>query len=390
MPANRSTRVVLCAWCLFWALMVLIAMQEYRRSGGQHLWQPLVWELSSALVLSVLWLVQQRATARHAVLVERPWRWFALQAAWLPMYWVAFVPLAFGIRHSVYALAGATYHHDPLPQLLLFEASKISLFVCLFIVIRFGLLSWRRMVEESLRSERATALLRQAELQRLAQQVQPHFLFNALNTVSSLMHTDVDKADATLVQLASLLRATLQAGQSGQASLAAELALARSYADVMAARFGTRVSLDWQADADLLPLQLPAVSVQPLLENVFKHTVERRQEHTGIAVSAWREGQELVLRVEDDAGVLAVPAALSADASLSAVPEARLDGTGQPGAALPAAGTGFATSGPAPHGVGLSNLRARLASLHGPRGTLTLSQLLPAGVRAEMRVPCAP
>lgn len=353
MPSNRSTRVILCAWCLFWALMVLIAVQEYRRSGDDALWQPLVWELSSALVLSALWLVQQRATARHAALIGCPWRWFALQAAWLPMYWIAFVPLAFGIRHGVYALAGASYRHDPLPQLFLFESSKVSLFVCLFTVIHFGLLSWRRMLEESLRSERANALLRQAELQRLAQQVQPHFLFNALNTVSSLMHTDVHKADATLVQLAALLRATLQAGQAEQASLGAELHLARAYADVMAARFGARVALDWQVGAELLPLQLPAVSVQLLIENVFKHTVERRQERTAIAVSARREGGALVVRVDDDAGVLAAPA-------------------------------------PAPGAVGLANLRARLASLHGAGGTLTLSQLLPAGVRAEMRVPCAP
>jgi len=357
MPANRSTRVVLCAWCLFWALMVLIAVQEYRRTGGQALWQPLVWELSSALVLSALWLVQQRATARQAGLIGQPWRWFVLQAAWLPMYWIAFVPLAFGIRHGVYALAGASYRHDPWPQLFLFEASKISLFVCLFTVIRFGLLSWRRMLEESLRSERATALLRQAELQRLAQQVQPHFLFNALNTVSSLMHTDVEKADATLVQLAAMLRATLQAGQAEQATLGSELDLARSYAEVMAARFGARVALDWQVGAELLPLRLPAVSLQPLLENVFKHTVERRQECTGIAVSAAREGGALVLRVDDDAGVLAVHAAAPAGAGA---------------------------------GVGLANLRARLENLHGAAGTLTLSQRLPAGVRAEMRVPCAP
>lgn len=352
MPAPRSTRVILGAWCLFWALMVLIALQDYRRGGGHALWQPLVWELSSALVLSALWLVQQRATARHAALIDRPWRWFALQAAWLPMYWIAFVPLAFGLRHGVYALAGATYHHDPLPQLFLFESSKISLFVCLFTVIHFGLLSWRRMLEESLRSERANALLRQAELQRLAQQVQPHFLFNALNTISSLMHTDVEQADATLVQLAALLRATLQAGQAQQASLASELQLARAYADVMAARFGARVALDWQVGAELLPLHVPAVSLQPLLENVFKHTLERRQERTAIAVSARREGGALVVRVDDDGGVLAAPSAAG--------------------------------------GVGLANLRARLASLHGTGGTLALAQLLPAGVRAEMRVPCAP
>lgn len=351
MPSTRHTRVVVCAWCLFWALMTLIAVQDYVRNGGGALWRPLLWEGSSALVISLLWLIQQRATARHAATLGAPWRWFALQAAWLPLYWIAFVPLAFGIRHGAYALAGEVYRHAPWPQLFFYEASKVSLFVCLFTVIRFGLLSWQRMLEESLRLERANAFLRQAELERLAQQVQPHFLFNALNTVSSLMHTDVEKADATLVRLAELLRATLQAGQDAQASLAAELGLARAYAEVMAARFGDRVRLDWQVGRELLPLHLPAVSLQPLLENVFKHTVEQRQGPTGIAVSALREGDALVLRVDDDAGVLAA---------------AR------------------------PGGVGIANLRARLANLYGPSATLTLSQLLPSGVRAEMRLPCAP
>lgn len=352
---RRHTRVLVCAWCLFWALMILIAVQDHSRNGGTALWHPLLWEGSSALVISLLWLVQQRATARHAGLLDRPWRWFALQAAWLPMYWVAFVPLAFGLRHAVYALAGEVYRHDPWPQLLVYEAMKVSLFVCLFTVIVFGLLSWRRMLEESLRVERATALLRQAELQRLSQQVQPHFLFNALNTISSLMHTDVEKADATLVRLSELLRATLQAGEQAQSSLEAELGLAQAYAEVMAARFGARVRLAWQVQQELLSARLPALSLQPLLENVFKHTVERRQEPTAIAVSARREGDALLLRVEDDAGVLA---------------EAR-----------PAGGEA---------GVGVANLRARLANLYGPAATLTLSQLAPAGVRAEMRLPCAP
>ena len=361
MPSTRNTpavstgavnpRVVVCAWFLFWALMTLIAVQEYRRNGGDALWRPLLWEGSSALVISLLWLVQRRASARHAGMLDRPWRWFALQAAWLPMYWAAFVPLAFGIRHAGYALMGEIYRHDPWPQLFVYEASKVTLFVCLFTVISFGLMSYRRMLEESLRLERATALLRQAELQRLAQQVQPHFLFNALNTVSSLMHTDVARADATLVRLSELLRATLRAGEQAQASLAAELGLAQAYAEVMAARFGARVRLGWQVGDELLGLRLPAISLQPLLENVFKHTVEQRQDATGIAVSALREGDELVVRVEDDAGVLASER---------------------------------------PAGVGLANLRARLANLYGPGASLTLSQLAPAGVRAEMRLPCAP
>jgi LytS/YehU family sensor histidine kinase len=220
-------------------------------------------------------------------------------------------------------------------------------------VIAFGLLSYRELLDMRGRAERANALLRDAQLARLAQQMQPHFLFNALNTISSLMHSDPARAEATLIDLAGVLRATLALGERPQASLAEELRPARGYAAVMAARFEDRVAIDWQVDEDALSLMLPAVSLQPLLENVFKHTVERRRDPTRICVSARQVPGALLLRVEDDAGVLA-PAVFDA-------------------------GTG----------IGLSNLRQRLVGLYGEAAQLTLSQIGAAGVRAELRIPCA-
>jgi LytS/YehU family sensor histidine kinase len=184
--------------------------------------------------------------------------------------------------------------------------------------------------------------------------MQPHFLFNALNTVSSLIHSDVDQADATLMQLAEVLRATLELGDAHEASLDTELRLARGYAGVMAARFAERVFISWQVDESLLAARLPVMSLQPLLENVFKHTVERRRGQTRIDITAVREGRELVLRVDDDAGMLA-PVSPASEAS----------------------------------GIGLANLRARLAALHGVRATLGLCTRPGGGVRAELRLPCA-
>jgi sensor histidine kinase YesM len=350
MPPKPDSRAVYSAWWLFWALMILIAVQDARNNGSRALWQPVLWESSSALVISALWLLQRRSSARYDSLIARPWRWFLVQACWLPLYWIAFVPLVYGIRHAVVALAGQVYLHAPWPELFLYEQLRLSLFIALFTVMTFGLLSYRKMLEETLRSERAAALLRQAQLQQLAQQMQPHFLFNALNTIASLMHTDLAKADATLVQLAALLRATLQAGRDAEAALDAEVALARAYVEVMAARFGERVRFTWTIGPDLGHLPLPAVSLQPLVENVFKHTVERQDGPVGIAVSAAREEGRLVLRIDDDRGRLA--------------------------------------EGVTP-GVGLANLRARLRNLYGEGAALQLSQLAPAGVRAEMRIPCA-
>ena len=167
------------------------------------------------------------------------------------------------------------------------------MFIGLFTVIRFGILSYQELLEEKLRAEKSNALLRQAQLQRLTQQMQPHFLFNALNTVSSLMHTDVERADATLIRLADVLRATLDVSELHEAPLSTELRLVRGYAQVMQERYSDRVDIAWRIDDAALDCMLPVMSIQPLLENIFKHTVERRREPTRIVVSVAREAGRL-------------------------------------------------------------------------------------------------
>ncbi len=121
----------------------------------------------------------------------------------------------------------------------------------------------------------------------------------------------------------------------------------------MAARFAGRVEIAWTIDERLLAQPLPVMSLQPLLENVFRHTLEKRRGFTRIAVSAQREQDTMVLRVDDDG---------------------RLD--------APAEAGGRA-------GIGLANLRARLAALYGERASLALAARAEGGVRAELRVPCA-
>jgi hypothetical protein len=372
MIAFRRNAVFISAWLLFWALMILVEVQDFIRNEHSHaLWKPLLWTGSSALVVTLFTLVQLYGTRDSDALLATPRRWFARQALWLPLYWIGFTPLAFGMRLAVYALVGETYGHDPWPQVFLYESMKISIFFGLFTAVRFGVQSYRALLDEKLRLEQAAALLRQAQLQRLAQQMQPHFLFNALNTISSLMHSDVELADATLGQLAEVLRATLALGDANEASLDFELRLARGYAGVMAARFDGRVTIAWDVDDALLGQPLPAMSLQPLLENVFKHTVEKRRGAVRVGVSAVREGGHMVLRVDDDAGtLLSPPSSIDADAAAasSAVP------------AGPGAPTG---------GIGLANLRARLLALHGERASLSLAALDGGGVRAELRLPCA-
>ncbi|KQV61822.1 MULTISPECIES: sensor histidine kinase [unclassified Duganella] len=346
---RRATLSLAGAWLLFWALMVATAIQDFLRHDDHGpLWQPILWESSSMVVASLLLAMQRLATRRHDTLLATPAPWFARQALWLPVWWILFTPLAFGIRHGVYALLGAEYQHEPWGETLLYENVKISVFVIIFTLITFGVLSYRA-------AEQANANWRTAQLHQLTQQMQPHFLFNALNTISSLMHTDVERADATLVQLADVLRATLDVSGQQQAPLSTELRLLRGYARLMEERFADRVQIVWEIDAACSDCLVPVMSMQPLLENVFKHTVERRRGVTKIAISAKRDSGALLLTVSDDAGHLA------------------------------AHGT---DSGVAVSGIGVRNLRERLQALHGEQATLQLRQLAPAGVRAQMRLPC--
>jgi two-component system, LytTR family, sensor kinase len=350
MESNRTKLVFTLSWLLFWSLMITVAVQDYIKSPNDgELWKPILWESSSFVVATSLMITQRYSTRRYDAFITQPWKWFAIQSLWLPVYWISFVPLAFGIRIAVYSLAGEHYSFAPLPHLFFYEDLKITVFIGLFTVIHFGILSYRELLEERLRAARAHSLLQQAQLQRLSQQMQPHFLFNALNTISSLMHTDVRKADATLTQLATLLRTSLDMGGQDVTSLDNELRLVRGYAAVMSERFADRVTIDWRIDEGALCCKLPSMSVQPLLENVFKHTVERRRQATHVVVSADAAGGVLSVSVEDDGGVL--------------------DAASRPG-------------------IGLSNLRERLATLYGDQASLSLTQRAPAGVRAELRLPC--
>ena len=353
MLRTRTQTIIAVAWLLFWGLMITTSVQEYLRDHQHGIWKPILWESSSALTGTLLLVMQRKYTRKYDHLVNSPVRWFARQMMWLPAYWIIFVPMAFGIRHAVYALVGESYPHGGWGEVYLYEDVKMTIYFSIFAAITFGVVSFHAMLEEQLRVERVNASLREAQLLQLTQQMQPHFLFNALNTISSLMHSDVQRADTMLVQLSDVLRATLDVREQHQVPLDTELRLLRGYAALMSERFSDRVSITWQVDDSLLGCTVPVMSMQPLLENVFKHTVEKRRQPTAITVSVQREQDMLVLRVEDDSGTL-------------------------PGGAAPAEGSG----------IGVRNLRERLAALYGGRASFDLLQLSPAGVRAEIRLPC--
>jgi two-component system LytT family sensor kinase len=340
---------LLIAWVAFWLLMVSVGVQEALHDG-RELWRPVMAELTSALVATAIALAQWRLGKRLDPLLRAPRRWFFRMLVWTPLVALGFVGVVFALRKLLLLLLGQSIPSAPSGTIVLYEVLKFSIFYVLFCGVQFGVRSYMAWHAERLRAERHERLSQQAQLLQLTQQLQPHFLFNALNTVSSLIHSNPDLADALLTQLAALLRAATDAGRRPEQPLAEELKLLEGYAAIMTERFSDRVQLRWEIDAAALACPVPTLGLQPLLENCFRHVVEPRRAMTHIVVRARCDAQRVLIEVEDDGGVLACAPVF---------------------------------------GVGLGNLQRRLETLHGRLARLELRTRDGGGVVATVELPCA-
>ncbi len=337
----RSRAALLLAWVAFWLLMLTIAVQEHLRDSQGALWRPFVYEGSSCLVASLVLARMGRRAPGDELLVAQPARWFWMQLRPLPLIAPLFVSAVFALRHAVFSLLGHPYHHAPWGEVYLYECTKFALFYTLFVAGLFGLRAHAALAEQRLRTQAA-------QLAQLTQQIEPHFLFNALNTVASTLHDDPDLADAMLTKLAALLRATTDLTRRPTCTLDEELRLAEGYTAIMCERFADRVSLRLDIDAAARPCRVPTLAVQPLLENAFRHGVERFVEPTQLVLRARREGERLRVELDQSRG------------DVSAAPSI---------------------------GVGLGTLRERLAAMHGARAAVGLDPLPGGGARAWFELP---
>ena len=344
---SRPDFVLYFLWGMFWLLMLTVAVQDYIRDGGKQLWQPILWE-GTSLAMATLWVVlQRRVDKRYAVYLDRPLTWLWHHVKWLPLVILTFVVSVYAIRHGVYALLGQTYRHESWPHVLFYESVKLVIFTGLWIGLIFGFDAYARSQEQHQRLLALQKSLAEAQLAQLKAQLRPHFFFNALNTISALMHVDVPRADRLLSRLADLLRATLQWSDKEITSLREEIRMLELYAQVMQERFADRVALTWRVDDAALPGSIPALLLQPLLENAFKHGVERSRDAVRIEIEGHREGDRLHIAIRN---------------------------------------TGSTLTGGSAEGVGLRNSRERLAVLYGDTGKLQLTQL-PGAVEASVTLP---
>lgn len=159
-------------------------------------------------------------------------------------------------------------------------------------------------------AESLRATLAQARADALTRQLSPHFLFNALNAVSSLVHDAPDKADDMIAALGELLRATLRLGDRREHALGDELVIVNLYVEIQRIRFGERLRFSMEVQPAAETAAVPCLLLQPLVENAFKHGVESVSGPVAVTLRARVDHGRLVLEVEDNGrGLVAAEAA---------------------------------------------------------------------------------
>ena len=253
---------------------------------------------------------------------------------------VATTVVSFAVASGcVRLLLGVVYE----PALFAVVAVVAALATGVLSAILYGTLAVQR-----LRASEAAAVA--AELRALRAQINPHFLFNALNTVAALVRTRPAEAERVVEDLADLFRYSLAASERPDVTLAEEVASAELFLDIERARYGDALAVEIDVPADLRAARMPSLVLQPLVENAVKHGVRRAGGRGTVSVVARRQRGDVIVRVGDT-------------------------------------GPGFGTDDVADvlgRGTGLTNVADRLRAALGPRAALTLG---PGGEGVVVRVP---
>jgi two-component system, LytTR family, sensor kinase len=261
-------------------------------------WRPFVREYSSALIVFALIPLIIRLENRFRLDARPRTPVILVHSAGVLVFSLAHVVVAFSLRIVVYRLAGETYFIGNPFLTFVYELQKDIIVYLIVLLIAFAVREFRVRRESELRAVRLAAELGEARLRHLTAQVDPHFLFNALNAISNRMREDLDAADRMIAQLGDLLRAAYDTDQHLLVPLRGELQWLRGYAGMMAERFRGQLSFELDVDPELESVEVPRLLLQPLVENALRHGLAEGR--GSLSVQVRRNGDRLRCVITDD------------------------------------------------------------------------------------------
>jgi signal transduction histidine kinase len=253
--------------------------------------------LASALLFPIAVFAERRFP-----LDQRRWRHtWPIHVAGYVVYSIAHTSVIAALRAGAFpALGLGSYDYGSMPMRYIMESAQDFFSYAMFVGVLTLIRAQHRLHHNELR---ATALERDAataRLESLSLRLQPHFLFNALNTIASTAYLDPVATDELIGRLGELLRQSLRTTDRQEIPLAEELELVRAYQALIEARFGERVRFAFDVDPSLADVAVPAFLLQPLAENAVQHGASLEFTNTTIHIRAARDGDAINLSVTND------------------------------------------------------------------------------------------
>jgi len=343
-------------WCLWLALISLFAIQgvvaNAESLGGAMIRAWWFWQLWGLFLPAIVWLAM-------GFPLERP--------GWPSQATIHFLACAMMVIGSQIAYRTvitlpppAGEAGEPLPKSIS-PGMRAVPDILIYLLVMSGCVAFihsRRAQERERRAIELEARLAEAKLQALQMQINPHFLFNTLHAIATLVHSNPDTADDMITDLADLFRATMESSNEQEILLARELELLGRYLAIEQRRFTARLQVEQAIDSSLLGARVPTLILQPLVENAIRHGIESQSGQGRIAIKAQREGERIKLSVSDN-GRKPVTAE-------SIEPPSKR----QP--------------------IGLANVRARLEQLYGSEQSMDIRQGELGGWVVEISLPFRP
>jgi two-component system LytT family sensor kinase len=304
-PNDSPLRTPRSRWVLYAILALLYGVYlginqiiDLRGRPDIAAWKPLVWEVSSVVVIFALVPFIVRFEHRFRLDAHPRWRAFVPHACAALVFCALHVAGMLILRKLAYAAAGQHYGFDSLPVQAFYELQKDLITYVIILVVIFANREFKIRRTGELRAVELAAELSQARLKHLTAQIEPHFLFNALNAISNRMHEDVDAADRMISDLGGLMRAAYDSDNHVLVPLARELEWLRGYASMMTERFRGQLSFELKVAPGLDKVEVPRLLLQPLVENALKHGLAAGRGNLSVDVS--QQGTSLHYTITDD------------------------------------------------------------------------------------------